>query len=108
MSDVLVESTIRDMRQKARSLLGFNEEEAIWRLTRIMPFTVYPQAVRKATQPNESTNPSKGRQSRLNLVTRCSKCGNDDLKTILLQTRASDEPMTAFHECNQCGYKWKQ
>ena len=41
-----------------------------------------------------------------NLV-RCRKCKSQDISTNQVQTRGADEAMTVFHECNNCGIRWK-
>lgn len=41
-----------------------------------------------------------------NLV-RCRKCKSQDVSTNQVQTRGADEAMTVFHECNNCGIRWK-
>lgn len=41
-----------------------------------------------------------------NLV-RCRKCKSRDVSTNQVQTRGADEAMTVFHECNNCGIRWK-
>jgi len=38
---------------------------------------------------------------------KCGKCGKRDTTYNQLQTRSSDEPMTTFVLCNQCGFRWK-
>lgn len=38
---------------------------------------------------------------------RCGKCGKRNCTYNQLQTRSSDEPMTTFVLCNECGNRWK-
>lgn len=38
---------------------------------------------------------------------KCSKCGKRETTYFQLQTRSSDEPMTTFHHCTNCGHRWK-
>lgn len=38
----------------------------------------------------------------------CGKCKSRKTSFYLMQTRASDEPMTAFIQCLACGSRWKQ
>ncbi|KAF2366330.1 Transcription elongation factor TFIIS [Trinorchestia longiramus] len=38
---------------------------------------------------------------------RCGKCGKRNCTYNQLQTRSSDEPMTTFVLCNNCGNRWK-
>jgi len=38
---------------------------------------------------------------------KCSKCKNDRVTYYQLQTRSSDEPMTTFINCTNCGKRWK-
>lgn len=38
---------------------------------------------------------------------KCGKCGKRDCTYNQLQTRSSDEPMTTFVLCNNCGHRWK-
>ncbi|KAA0192696.1 hypothetical protein HAZT_HAZT002496, partial [Hyalella azteca] len=38
---------------------------------------------------------------------RCGKCGKRNCTYNQLQTRSSDEPMTTFVLCNDCGNRWK-
>lgn len=38
----------------------------------------------------------------------CRKCKLWDCSYFQLQTRSSDEPMTTFVGCNNCGNRWKQ
>lgn len=38
---------------------------------------------------------------------KCGKCGKRDCTYNQLQTRSSDEPMTTFVLCNNCGNRWK-
>jgi DNA-directed RNA polymerase subunit M/transcription elongation factor TFIIS len=38
---------------------------------------------------------------------KCKRCKSDDTDYFQLQTRSSDEPMTTFVNCNNCGYAWK-
>jgi len=37
----------------------------------------------------------------------CGKCKKDLISFYQLQTRSSDEPMTTFYTCHNCGKKWK-
>lgn len=37
----------------------------------------------------------------------CNKCGSDDVFSESRQTRSSDEAMTVFFTCLNCGNKWK-
>jgi transcription elongation factor S-II len=37
----------------------------------------------------------------------CARCKSKRTTFYLLQTRAADEPMTAFITCMSCGNKWK-
>ena len=39
-------------------------------------------------------------------VTSCPKCHNKKTWSIQKQTRSSDEPMTTFSRCVDCGYEW--
>lgn len=39
---------------------------------------------------------------------KCRKCGCRKIIMYSLQLRSSDEPMTNFFICTQCGQKWKQ
>lgn len=38
---------------------------------------------------------------------KCGKCGKNNVTYNQLQTRSSDEPMTTFCFCNECGHRWK-
>lgn len=38
---------------------------------------------------------------------KCAKCGKSNCTYTQLQTRSSDEPMTTFVVCNDCGNRWK-
>jgi transcription elongation factor S-II len=38
---------------------------------------------------------------------KCGRCGKRNTTYNQLQTRSSDEPMTTFVFCNECGYRWK-
>ncbi|KAK3091263.1 hypothetical protein FSP39_018422 [Pinctada imbricata] len=38
---------------------------------------------------------------------KCGKCGKHNCTYNQLQTRSSDEPMTTFVFCNECGNRWK-
>lgn len=38
---------------------------------------------------------------------KCGKCGKKNTTYTQLQTRSSDEPMTTFVFCNECGNRWK-
>ncbi|KAL8566780.1 hypothetical protein ACOMHN_005731 [Nucella lapillus] len=38
---------------------------------------------------------------------KCGKCGKKNCTYNQLQTRSSDEPMTTFVFCNECGNRWK-
>jgi transcription elongation factor S-II len=38
---------------------------------------------------------------------KCGKCGSRDTEYFLLQTRGADEPMTEFHNCVTCSFRWK-
>lgn len=38
---------------------------------------------------------------------KCGKCKNRNCTYNQLQTRSSDEPMTTFVMCNECGNRWK-
>lgn len=38
---------------------------------------------------------------------KCGKCGKRNVSYNQLQTRSSDEPMTTFCFCNECGHRWK-
>ena len=38
----------------------------------------------------------------------CSRCKKRKTIYCEVQTRSSDEPMTKFITCLECGYKWKQ
>ena len=38
----------------------------------------------------------------------CKKCGSEETLTVEKMTRSSDEPMTLFHNCLSCQYKWKE
>ncbi|XP_076439867.1 transcription elongation factor S-II-like [Babylonia areolata] len=38
---------------------------------------------------------------------KCGKCGKNNCSYNQLQTRSSDEPMTTFVFCNECGNRWK-
>jgi transcription elongation factor S-II len=38
---------------------------------------------------------------------RCKRCKSEDTDYYQLQTRSSDEPMTTFINCLNCGYAWK-
>lgn len=39
-------------------------------------------------------------------VSECKKCGSKKTWSIQKQTRSSDEPMTTFTRCVQCGHQW--
>ncbi|XP_052216506.1 transcription elongation factor A protein 1-like isoform X2 [Dreissena polymorpha] len=39
---------------------------------------------------------------------KCGKCGKSNCTYNQLQTRSSDEPMTTFVFCNECGNRWKE
>ena len=39
---------------------------------------------------------------------RCNKCGENDVSVTALQTRASDEGISVFYHCNNCGKQWKR
>ena len=52
------------------------------------------------------------RKNRLNNVSytkayKCYKCGNNETTVIYVQTRSSDEPMTAFITCVHCKNQFK-
>lgn len=38
---------------------------------------------------------------------KCGKCGKSNVMYNQLQTRSSDEPMTTFCFCQECGHRWK-
>ena len=38
----------------------------------------------------------------------CQKCGNNEAYTWTEQTRASDEPETAFFRCIKCKHTWRE
>jgi DNA-directed RNA polymerase subunit M/transcription elongation factor TFIIS len=38
---------------------------------------------------------------------KCTKCKTMKTQYYQLQTRCADEPMTTFHECLNCGKRWK-
>lgn len=38
---------------------------------------------------------------------KCGKCGKKNCTYTQLQTRSSDEPMTTFVFCLECGNRWK-
>ena len=40
-------------------------------------------------------------------VVKCNKCGSNKTYNVQVQTRSSDEPMTTFSTCAECGHKWK-
>lgn len=40
-------------------------------------------------------------------VVECIKCGSRKTWSVQKQTRASDEPMTTFSKCMQCGKAWR-
>lgn len=40
-------------------------------------------------------------------LVQCRKCKSRDITTNQVQTRGADEAMTVFHECNNCGIRWK-
>jgi len=40
-------------------------------------------------------------------VSDCKRCGSDETLTVERQIRGSDEPMTLFSSCLQCGHRWK-
>jgi len=40
-------------------------------------------------------------------LVQCRKCKSRDISTNQVQTRGADEAMTVFHECNNCGIRWK-
>mgnify|MGYP006285892661 CR=1 FL=1 len=37
----------------------------------------------------------------------CPKCGNNEARFWLVQTRAGDEPETKFLKCTKCGHTWR-
>ena len=37
----------------------------------------------------------------------CPKCKSKQVQTIQKQTRSSDEPMTEYNTCQNCGFKWR-
>lgn len=39
-------------------------------------------------------------------VTKCPKCHKNKTWSIQKQTRSSDEPMTTFSRCAECGHQW--
>lgn len=39
-------------------------------------------------------------------VTKCPKCAKSKTWSIQKQTRSSDEPMTTFSRCAECGHEW--
>jgi hypothetical protein len=39
-------------------------------------------------------------------VTQCLKCGSKKTWSVQRQTRSSDEPMTTFSRCVDCGHQW--
>ncbi|PRP79729.1 hypothetical protein PROFUN_12663 [Planoprotostelium fungivorum] len=49
---------------------------------------------------------SQGNRTSTNMF-KCGKCGKRETTYFQLQTRSSDEPMTTFHECTNCGNRWK-
>jgi len=40
-------------------------------------------------------------------VTECGKCGSRKTYSVQKQVRSSDEPMTTFSRCVECGNSWK-
>jgi len=40
-------------------------------------------------------------------LVKCRRCKSKDITTNQVQTRGADEAMTVFHECNNCGTRWK-
>lgn len=38
---------------------------------------------------------------------KCRRCKSNNLVTTLVQTRASDEPMTVIQSCDDCGMRWR-
>ena len=38
----------------------------------------------------------------------CPKCNNYRAYYQQLQIRSSDEPMTTFYKCTQCGHRWRE
>lgn len=37
----------------------------------------------------------------------CRKCGSNNVNMTTMQTRSSDEPMTEFYKCLNCGHGWR-
>jgi DNA-directed RNA polymerase subunit M/transcription elongation factor TFIIS len=46
-------------------------------------------------------------QEQITTEYKCSRCRKNSCKTYRLQIRSSDEPMTTFVTCTNCGHKWK-
>lgn len=40
-------------------------------------------------------------------VLECHKCGSKKTMSVQIQTRSSDEPMTTFSKCVDCGTEWR-
>ncbi|XP_076462898.1 transcription elongation factor A protein 1-like [Babylonia areolata] len=58
----------------------------------------------EAIKDHQMTNTTMGTTTDL---FRCKRCGNKNCTYSQLQTRSSDEPMTTFVLCNDCGKRWK-
>lgn len=39
---------------------------------------------------------------------RCSKCLHDKAYWVQIQIRSSDEPMSRFYRCCNCGHQWRE
>ena len=56
---------------------------------------------------SEIANMAQGNKATSNLFL-CTKCNKKETSYFEMQTRSSDEPMTTFITCVNCGNQWKQ
>ena len=82
-------------------------------LSKMSEYELAPRALQELRREELffNTEACKQRSDTLLTVTkmfRCGKCKSDHCGFVQFQTRSSDEPMTTFITCLDCGKKWKQ
>jgi DNA-directed RNA polymerase subunit M/transcription elongation factor TFIIS len=98
------------------SLRDVLESKRVWaspKLIRdILPWDLRPElwkdAFDEARKIAMRRGPTEDHKRAMDGVLICGKCKSKRTEYYLLQTRASDEPMTCYAHCLQCDHRWRQ
>lgn len=77
---------------------------------KLSPDEMFPEHWKKLLDKKNAENKflySKKVES-FSTLYKCGKCKKKKVSYYQLQTRSSDEPMTIFFKCLECGNRWKQ